>query len=685
MEIVTARLTLRDIAPADAPAFLAYQADPRYAALHGPDEANPAHASDLLATFARWAAEAPRRHYQLGVFDRDRALVGCAGLRDVDAVSGTAELGVELAPDHWGRHGLAVEIVRALLAFGFDRLGLREVRGWTASGNARVARLARWFGAEPTATRDGPSWMRDRGWREVGWRIGREAWARAPRPGRPAAVDPARCICYPSAPATAPNGASPARPNRPDHASIPGPALDLFLHNTLSRTKERFEPIDPARVRVYVCGPTVYQRIHVGNARSFVVFDVLHRLLRHLYGAEHVAYVRNITDIDDRILAQARVGGEVIGEITERTTAGFREDMAALRCLPPTEEPRATEHVPGMVALTLALIERGHAYAAEGHVLFHVPSMPAYGRLSGRDRDEQVAGARVEVAPYKRDPADFVLWKPSADDQPGWDSPWGRGRPGWHVECSAMAEVFLGPLPFDIHAGGLDLIFPHHENEIAQSCCARGVESMARYWLHNGFLDMRGEKMSKSLGNVIRVPEALAMAPGEAVRLHLLGTHYRQPSEFSEEGLKQARGSLRRFYRVLASAGVRAGDRSEPDRAVADALADDLGTPSAIAVLHATATRANGAETPEERRALALTLKGQGSLLGLLQDEPDAWLKTAGHGELPDAEVEARLEERRAARRSRDFARADAIRAELEAAGIVLKDRPDGATAWERR
>jgi cysteinyl-tRNA synthetase len=479
--------------------------------------------------------------------------------------------------------------------------------------------------------------------------------------------------------------------------------LDLFLHNTLTRAKERFAPLDPTNVRVYVCGPTVYQRIHVGNARAFVVFDVLHRLLRHLYGAGHVTFVRNITDIDDKIIEQARASGEDIAAITERTAAQFREDVAALGCLPPTHEPRATEHIPGMVALVEALVARGHAYEAEGHVLFHVPSMPAYGRLSGRDREEQVAGARVDVAPYKRDPADFVLWKPSTPDQPGWDSPWGRGRPGWHLECSAMAEAFLGPLPFDIHAGGLDLIFPHHENEIAQSCCARGVEEMARYWLHNGFLDMRGEKMSKSLGNVVRVPEALAAADtsekrqGEIVRFHLLGTHYRQPSEFSEEGLKQASGSLRRFYRVLADADVSGADASEPDQAVVDALADDLSTPAAIALLHATAARANSETDPNGKRRLALTLKGQGGVLGLLQDEPEDWLRgvgvltlnlrmeASGHRVRPDAEVEARLEERRAARRTRDFARADAIRRELEAAGIVLKDRPDGSTDWERR
>ena len=291
--------------------------------------------------------------------------------------------------------------------------------------------------------------------------------------------------------------------------------MQLRVHNTLTRTKEVFEPADPKRVRMYVCGPTVYQRIHVGNARAFVVFDVLYRLLRHLYGADNVVYVRNITDIDDKIMEQARKNGESIRALTDRTTANFQADLAALGCLPPTHEPRATEHVGGMIALIATLIERGHAYAVDGHVLFSVPSMPAYGRLSGRNRDEQVAGARVDVAPYKRDPADFVLWKPSTDDQDGWDSPWGRGRPGWHIECSAMSEHFLGPLPFDLHAGGLDLIFPHHENEIAQSCCAHGIDTMARYWMHNGFLDMRGEKMSKSIGNVIRVQEGLgSVRPG---------------------------------------------------------------------------------------------------------------------------------------------------------------------------
>jgi cysteinyl-tRNA synthetase len=460
----------------------------------------------------------------------------------------------------------------------------------------------------------------------------------------------------------------------------------LVLHNSLTRRKEPFAPVDPARVRVYACGPTVYQRIHVGNARPLVVFDVLVRLLRRRFGAGRVVYVRNITDVDDKIIDQARANGEPIAALTERTIRDFDADARALLCLPPDHEPRATEHVPDMVALIGTLIDRGHAYEAQGHVLFHVPSMPGYGRLSGRDREEQVAGARVEVAPYKRDPADFVLWKPSGADQPGWDSPWGRGRPGWHIECSAMAERYLGPLPFDIHAGGQDLIFPHHENEIAQSCCARGLDLMARFWLHNGFVQMAGEKMAKSVGNVVRVAEVLERFPGEAVRLWLLSAHYRQPLDCTEEALLEARDALRRWYRVLADNRIAAEDPGETLGAVDDALAEDLATPAAIAVLHGLATRANKAETAGERDELARRLKGEAAHLGLLAADPAVWLKHAAPAAaLADAEVEERLARRRAARTARDFATADALRAELEAAGIVLKDRPDGRTDWERR
>ena len=465
--------------------------------------------------------------------------------------------------------------------------------------------------------------------------------------------------------------------------------MQLRLHNTLTRRKDDFRPIDPNRVRLYVCGPTVYQRIHVGNARAFVVFDVLFRLLRHLYGADHVVYVRNITDIDDKIIDQAAQSGEDIRALTDRTAAQFQEDLAALGCLPPTHEPRATEHVPGMVALIGELIARGHAYAAEGHVLFSVPSMPAYGRLSGRNRDEQIAGARIDVAPYKRDPADFVLWKPSAEGQPGWDSPWGRGRPGWHIECSAMSEAFLAPLPFDIHAGGLDLIFPHHENEIAQSCCARGIDTMARYWLHNGFLDMRGEKMSKSLGNVIRVPEALSVAPGEAVRLHLLSTHYRQPADFTEEALLEAKRTLDRFYGALDR--VSALEVDDPHPEVLAALADDLNTPRALASLHDLVGDVNRTNS----RAAAGILRSSVGLLGLLTDKPDNWLKGnraevtftgGGSGSLgySDRQIADLIAQRHAARRDRDFFTADKIRNDLRHFGVILEDRPDGTTDWRR-
>ena len=469
--------------------------------------------------------------------------------------------------------------------------------------------------------------------------------------------------------------------------------MQLRLHNTLTRTKETFEPIDASRVRLYVCGPTVYQRIHVGNARSSVVFDVLYRMLRHLYGDQNVVYVRNITDIDDKIIEQAAKNGEDIRELTDRTTADFHADLEAVGCLPPTHEPRATEHVPGMIALIRTLIERGHAYAAEGHILFSVPSMPAYGRLSGRNRDEQIAGARVDVAPYKRDPADFILWKPSTPEQPGWDSPWGRGRPGWHIECSAMSEAFLGPLPFDIHGGGIDLVFPHHENEIAQSCCAHGLDTMARVWLHNGFLDMRGEKMSKSLGNVVRMPEALEIVPGEAVRLHLLGTHYRQPADFSEEGLHEAKRMLDRFYGALASASA---SEEEPDHELVEALADDLNTPKALAILHERFGEFNRSKDVK----VGARVKAAGKILGLFERPPERGsvvgigagvitIQGAAFGyqlrrNMPSDEIVCFIEERMRARSRKDFASADKIRRDLASVGVILEDRPDGTTDWRR-
>ena len=450
--------------------------------------------------------------------------------------------------------------------------------------------------------------------------------------------------------------------------------VTLTVHNTLARARQPFEPLDPDHVRLYVCGPTVYDLAHIGNARPVVVFDVLYRLLKRRY--PRVTYVRNITDIDDKINARASETGEPIERITARTAAAFHEDMAALGALAPDVEPRATGHVGEMIAMIERLLARDHAYEADGHVLFHVPSMPDYGRLSRHSREELIAGARVDVAPYKRDPADFVLWKPSADDLPGWPSPWGRGRPGWHIECSAMSRAYLGDA-FDIHGGGADLIFPHHENELAQSVCAHGGP-FARYWMHNGYLVVNGEKMSKSLGNVLTVRDLLADAPGEAIRLALLQAHYRAPLDFGRESLADAKSALDRLYRALRDAGpVAAG---EPTPAVEAALLDDLNTPAAIAALHDAATAANRADDPEERAALAAALLGAGRLLGLLEADPTAWLQ----GERGDAEeIEALVAERVAARRARDFARADAIRDQLAARGVALEDRADG-TAWRR-
>ncbi len=457
--------------------------------------------------------------------------------------------------------------------------------------------------------------------------------------------------------------------------------MSLVLHNTLTRARAPFTPLDPAHVRIYVCGPTVYDRIHVGNARPLVVFDVLVRLLRALH--PRVTYVRNITDVDDKIIERAAATGEPIDALTARTEAAFLADAEALGCLAPDVQPRATEHIAQMLELIAALIARAHAYQADGHVLFHVPSNPGYGRLSGRSRDEQVAGARVEVASYKKDAADFVLWKPSTADQPGWDSPYGRGRPGWHIECSAMAEHYLG-LPFDIHGGGLDLVFPHHENEIAQSCCGRGVAEMARVWLHNGFVSVDGEKMAKSLGNFVTVADALTLAPGEAVRLMLLQTHYRAPLDFKRDGLAAAKATLDRFYTTLDSLSDVAAAACPPDGLLA-ALCDDLNTPKALAELHGLVTAANKASDPGERARLKGAIQTSGALLGLLSQSPQRWLQGAATGEngLDAATIDALIEERVAARRAKDFARADAIRDQLKSDGVDLLDGPQGTT-WRR-
>jgi len=456
--------------------------------------------------------------------------------------------------------------------------------------------------------------------------------------------------------------------------------VPLELTNTLSRRKELFEPLDPAHVRMYVCGPTVYDTAHIGNARPVVVFDVLYRLLRSRY--PKVTYVRNITDVDDRIIERSRTSGETIDALTNRTARVYQEDMAAINALPPDVEPRATLHIPHMIALIQRLIEKGHAYSAEGHVLFGVSSMPEYGRLSRRSPDELLAGARVEVAPYKRDPGDFVLWKPSPPDVPGWESPWGRGRPGWHIECSAMSETHLGET-FDIHGGGLDLIFPHHENEIAQSSCAHDGAPPARYWVHNGFVIVEGEKMSKSLGNFFTVHDLLGEVPGEAIRLTLMATHYRQPLDFTRAALVRAKAALDRWYQALRGGPVPT-DVPPPERLVA-ALEDDLNLPAAIAELHELAGAVNKAENPAERAVVRGSLLAGGRLIGLLEKDPEAWFRWApkGAGELSDVEIDRLIEARRDARKCKDFAEADRVRRELADKGVVLEDGPKGTT-WRR-
>jgi len=471
----------------------------------------------------------------------------------------------------------------------------------------------------------------------------------------------------------------------------------LHLYNTATRQKEEFRPLTAGKVGMYVCGPTVYDFAHIGNARPVVVFDVLFRLLRRDYD---VTYVRNITDVEDKINAAARAEGVPIETITRRTTQAYHEDMDALGALRPTMEPRATEHIAGMIAIIETLIARGFAYAAEGHVLFHVPAMADYGKLSGRNRDELIAGARVEVAPYKRDPGDFVLWKPSDAETPGWDSPWGRGRPGWHIECSAMSKACLG-VTFDIHGGGRDLIFPHHENEVAQSTCANGAP-FVRYWVHNGFLTVEGEKMSKSLGNFRTVRELLAQAPGEAIRLALLRTHYRQPLDWTDAGLKESRAVLDRWYRAVQEARSVIADRDWHDAADASAadervlqyLDDDLNIPGALSVLSALADGlfADLAQRPnagsDAARALAIALRRfllSADLIGLLQQDPAAWFRWQPAGQAVDATlIEERIAARAAAKKARDFALADRIRAELQAEGILLEDKPGGLTEWRR-
>jgi len=454
--------------------------------------------------------------------------------------------------------------------------------------------------------------------------------------------------------------------------------VTLTLYNTLTRRKEPFRPLDPANVRMYVCGPTVYDYAHIGNARPIIVFDVLFRLLRHMYGPEHVTYARNITDVDDKINARAAEEGIDIRALTERTTRQFHADIAALGVLPPTVEPRATEHIEEMKRLCEALVARGHAYVADGHVLFDVASMPDYGRLANRSLEEMEAGARVEVAPYKRGPMDFVLWKPSKPGEPAWPSPCGieaPGRPGWHLECSAMSEKHLGVM-FDIHGGGIDLVFPHHENEIAQSRCAHGTPVMANVWMHNGFLQVEGEKMAKSLGNFITINELLREWPGEAMKLAMLSAHYRQPINWTRQGAVEARRTLDHWYELTADA---------PDGAplcadVLEALADDLNTPQAIAALHALRS-----EAAKGIRPAAACLKASARLMGLLQLDNAAWKAWRPAAlAIDEAKVEALIAARSAARTARDFKEADRIRDDLAAMAIQLKDSKDPATGEVR-
>ena len=460
--------------------------------------------------------------------------------------------------------------------------------------------------------------------------------------------------------------------------------MALHLHNSLTRRLEPFAPADPARTTMYLCGPTVYNYVHIGNARGPVVFDVLAGVLRRRFGT--LAYARNITDVDDKINAAAREAGVPIGDITRRFTAAYLEDMAALGVRPQDIQPDATAHVPQMVSMIETLIELGHAYTAEGHVLFAVSSFATYGSLSRREREDMLAGARVEVAPYKRDPGDFVLWKPSTDDLPGWDSPWGRGRPGWHIECSAMAAAHLGET-IDIHAGGVDLQFPHHENEIAQSQCAHGGKVFARFWLHNGMLNFGGAKMSKSVGNIEKVHDLVRAHPPEALRYALLSAHYRQPLEWSDGLVEQSIRTLDRLYGTLRDlAGIDAEPRIP--QAIEDALDDDLNTPQVLAEIARIASEARGlrstgaAGASGALRALKSDLLGAAQALGLLMQSPAEWFSRGASGD-DDVRIQSLVDARNAAKAARDFAKADSIRAELATEGVLLEDTAQGVR-WRR-
>ncbi|NHN94392.1 cysteine--tRNA ligase [Acetobacter thailandicus] len=452
--------------------------------------------------------------------------------------------------------------------------------------------------------------------------------------------------------------------------SEPGSMSHFSLHDSQRRATVPFVPLDPEHIKIYYCGPTVYDLAHIGNLRAMLTADVLVRTLRHLY--PRVTFVRNITDVDDKITARARDNNEDIATLTERTTHEFHADLAAMNVIPPDIEPRATHNIDEMQHLIARLVAQGHAYEADGHVLFSVESFPSYGALSGRNPEELVAGARVEVATYKKHPGDFVLWKPSSEDQPGWDSPWGRGRPGWHIECSAMSHRYLGE-SFDIHGGGSDLMFPHHENERAQSMCCFPGGKFANYWVHNAMLLVEGEKMSKSLGNFFTIRDVLKQAPAEALRLLLLSAHYRSTLNYTQAGLLEARKTLDRFYRALAAGPV---PRTEAPEGVLKALSDDLNTPAAIAELHALASKALAGD-----RTAAGALKAGADMLGLLSEDPEKWFR--GESSDEDTEIQALITLRLEAKKQRDFAKADALREQLQGMGIILEDTRDG-TEWRR-
>ena len=462
--------------------------------------------------------------------------------------------------------------------------------------------------------------------------------------------------------------------------------FELKLYNTLNNKKEKFVPVNSDHIRMYTCGPTVYNYAHIGNARPAVVSDLLVRLLRILY--PKVTYVSNITDIDDKIINAANETGQPIKDITKKFEAIYNDDMSALLVNPPDIQPRATDYISDMITLVKKMIEKGCAYEADGHVLYDVSSYPSYGALSGRDLEDQIAGSRVEVASFKKNAGDFVLWKPSTDEQPGWNSPWGFGRPGWHLECSTMSEKNL-ELPFDIHGGGLDLIFPHHENEIAQSCGAYGVDNdpqfFAKYWIHNGFLDFDGEKMSKSLGNILYVHDLIREYPGEVLRLALLSTHYRQPLNWNPSIIEQCRNILDRLYRVLNSSKVSVKDNAPPSSKVIESLCDDLNTSMALAEINNLANQLSKADSEKDEIDLKSRLMSSANLLGILQQNPEEWL---GYSKVDNSvdqnKIQELIDKRNIARSSKDFKLADQIRSQLNEMNIEIEDTPNG-TIWKSK